>query len=81
MPMPDPGTLPWTAWHLEHTFKPDDAAIIQYICTWPSRSARVLEYAQACHMRGWAGWQATLAWNVIETITQPLQDKEDDIPF
>lgn len=76
--MPQAGTLAWTAWHLEHSFKPDDAAIIEYICTMVGRSERLVEYARTCHLRGWAGWQATLAWSILETVCEPLGD---DIPF
>ena len=76
--MPPGGTEAWARWNLRHTFRPDDAAIIEYICTWPLRCQRVTEYAMCCHARKWAGWQAVLAWSIVETLTLPL---EDDIPF
>lgn len=78
--MPTQGTEAWARWHLRHSFKPDDAALIEWLCTWTNRYARVVEYAGCCHLRKWAGWQATLAWNIVETICEPLQS-DDDIPF
>lgn len=78
--MPEPGTAAWAAWHLEHTFKPDDAVIIEWLCTWTLRHQRVVAYAQACHTRGWAGWQAVLVWSIVEHTCEPL-GVDDDIPF
>lgn len=79
--MPTGGTVEWARWHLRHSFKPDDAAIIEWLTTWTLRYKRVAEYAIACHVRKWAGWQAALAWLVVETLTEPLDDVDDDIPF
>lgn len=78
--MPRGGTGEWARWNLRHTFKEDDAAIIEWLCTWSSRHARVAEYAIACHVRKWAGWQAVLAWSIVETICETI-DLDDDIPF
>jgi hypothetical protein len=78
--MPPGGTAEWARWHLRHSFKPDDAAIIEWLTTWAVRHARLSEYAIACHVRKWAGWQATLAWGIVETLAEPL-DMDDDIPF
>ena len=79
-PQPPAGTAEWGRWQLTHTFKSDDAAIIEWLCTWDSRHARQREYAMACHVRKWAGWQATLAWSVVEAITD-VSFEDDDIPF
>lgn len=76
--MPEPGTAAWASWHLRYTFKPDDAALVEWLCTWKARHQRVVEYAQACHVRKWAGWQAVLVWSIIEHTCEPL---DDDIPF
>lgn len=78
--MPPPGTDTWARWHLSFTFAADDAAIIEWLTTWPNRYQRVTEYAVACHVRKWAGWQATLAWSIVETLAEPL-GTDDDIPF
>lgn len=76
---PPAGTPEWARWHLRHTFNATDAAVIEYITTAHKYSERArVEYARACHDLKWAGWQASLAWNVIEAIIKPL---EDDIPF
>lgn len=76
--MPEEGTEAWARWALKYQFKPDDALLIEFIVTYPDRPRRVMEYAAACHLRGWAGWQAVLAWGVVEALAQPI---EDDIPF
>lgn len=77
---PPAGTPEWARWHLRHTFSPTDAAVIEFITiTSPYNTGKArVEYARACHEMKWAGWQAGLAWNVIEAILAPL---DDDIPF
>lgn len=77
---PSPGGTPeWARWHLRHSFNPDDAGIIECITLMHKYTERArVEYSKACHERKWAGWQASLAWSVIEAILAPL---DDDIPF
>lgn len=86
---PPGGTADWARWHLRHTFGPEDAGIIECITlTHKYAYAARLEYVRACHERKWAGWQAQLAWDVIEAILAPLRNPatgedwaNDDIPF
>ncbi len=69
--------MEWARWHLRYSFTPDDAAIIKWLTMWEWWSERVTQYAIACHERKWVGWQATLAWSIVETLAEPI----DDIPF
>lgn len=81
VPQPPGGTKEWAAYHLRYSLAPDDAAIVEWLATWPQRHQRLVEYAAACHIRKWAGWQAALAWECVEAMTLPLDAWDDDIPF
>lgn len=79
-PPPPGGTVEWARWHIKHSVTPETAAVIEWLATMTWRTERLCEYVKACHALGWAGWLATLAWNMIEALAAPI-DKDEDIPF
>ena len=84
-PPPTPGTVEWAQWQLQHGFTDDAdrraitdvvaAGMVPYADTWRARQ----HYARACTERHWLGWQARLAWAIVEALLKERLD--DDIPF
>lgn len=80
-----PGTPEWAQWQIRNVFT-DDAdrkaitdTVALGLVPYPSLGRARTRYAMVCHDRQWAGWQARLAWAVMEALLQDPMD--DDIPF
>lgn len=82
-----PGSEEWAHWQLANAFT-DDAdrrAITDVVASGmlphPSAWRARVHYARACGERCWPGWQAKLAWAIVEALLADPLANDDDIPF